>query len=824
MYPGINKQSYKILKENGTMLKITLPLYRRMESIFILLIFSFFLFEPANIKADDNVEVKGQIQVKTNTSITVSSIEFLVNSSTKISGEQQNNISFDSLKVGMFVEVEAKSQQNGTLLASEIRLKSNKVSIELEGSITALTSNSLTVNGTEVFVDSNTVIFTQYHASIKFSNLNVGDSIEVKATQITGGKYFAIAIKLLTKNSYREIELEGKIQAITNNSIKVLNVEFFVDNSTIIMSRSRGILKLSDLAVGNQVSVRGFLRQDSTYIALMIKIKDEEFDRKELELKGPITEINSNSIVVNNVTFYVDSSTVIFAHEGKMLSFSELNVGDIVEVEAVLQLDGTYKAYRIKVEDDESKKEIELSGLIEVVNSDNISVGGFIVYVNSQTKIYTQNKKPLTLNDLKAGTSVEVKAYFQNNNYYASLIKVHYDNKTRINITGSIEAISGNSLTVSGTTFITDENTEFLDESRNQITISDLKVGQIVKVKAILQNGNQYYALRIEVEDYWRSALVVEGKIDEVGVDFVKVLNKTFYVNSKTVFVGTGSGVIDFSNLSIGLKVEVIAKADSTGKLIARLIKVESENEFEVYGKVENISGTQLVVAGLTLNTDNNTVYNDEFDQVATFNSLKINQIVEVHYTKSLGVNLAIKIKIEKEYGSVVMSGIVTLVNTNSIQLSVPSVSINSNTVFLNSAYTPILYSSISAGQAVAIWASPDKNGNMSATQVQQISGSTTSVPEDGSSNLPVSFSLQQNYPNPFNPTTNIIFTLTKPENVTLKVYNIIGQEVATLVNGLMNTGSHVVTFNATNLASGVYFYRLKAGDFTDVKKMLLLK
>ncbi len=83
---------------------------------------------------------------------------------------------------------------------------------------------------------------------------------------------------------------------------------------------------------------------------------------------------------------------------------------------------------------------------------------------------------------------------------------------------------------------------------------------------------------------------------------------------------------------------------------------------------------------------------------------------------------------------------------------------------------------------------------------------------------------LAQNYPNPFNPSTTIQFALPKTGLVSLKVYNILGEEVATLINGEMNAGYQSMVFDASKLASGLYFYRLQSGDFTDVKKMMLLK
>ena len=90
--------------------------------------------------------------------------------------------------------------------------------------------------------------------------------------------------------------------------------------------------------------------------------------------------------------------------------------------------------------------------------------------------------------------------------------------------------------------------------------------------------------------------------------------------------------------------------------------------------------------------------------------------------------------------------------------------------------------------------------------------------------NLPKSFSLSQNYPNPFNPTTIIKYSVPKAQVVTIKVYNMLGQEVATLLNSQQNPGNYEINFNANRLASGIYFYSLNTANFSSTKKMILLK
>ncbi len=89
---------------------------------------------------------------------------------------------------------------------------------------------------------------------------------------------------------------------------------------------------------------------------------------------------------------------------------------------------------------------------------------------------------------------------------------------------------------------------------------------------------------------------------------------------------------------------------------------------------------------------------------------------------------------------------------------------------------------------------------------------------------LPQRFLLEQNYPNPFNPTTQIAYELPSEEFVSLRVYNSLGQQVAVLVNERRSAGIYTVTFRAIDLPSGMYFYRLIAGEFQQTRKLLLLK
>jgi hypothetical protein len=93
-----------------------------------------------------------------------------------------------------------------------------------------------------------------------------------------------------------------------------------------------------------------------------------------------------------------------------------------------------------------------------------------------------------------------------------------------------------------------------------------------------------------------------------------------------------------------------------------------------------------------------------------------------------------------------------------------------------------------------------------------------------GGRSVPEQFNLSQNYPNPFNPTTTIEYQISEAGFVSLKLYDVLGNEIETLVNKQQLSGKYEITFNAENLVSGVYLYKIQINDFVSSKKMLLLK
>jgi len=116
-------------------------------------------------------------------------------------------------------------------------------------------------------------------------------------------------------------------------------------------------------------------------------------------------------------------------------------------------------------------------------------------------------------------------------------------------------------------------------------------------------------------------------------------------------------------------------------------------------------------------------------------------------------------------------------------------------------------------------------NRALSTNEVNDIYNQVTAVEDNVHKNkLPENFLLSQNYPNPFNPTTKISYQIPERSFITIKVYDVLGSEVATLVNGEKPAGSYEVEFDAESLPSSIYFYQLQAGSFVETKKMVLMK
>ncbi len=179
-------------------------------------------------------------------------------------------------------------------------------------------------------------------------------------------------------------------------------------------------------------------------------------------------------------------------------------------------------------------------------------------------------------------------------------------------------------------------------------------------------------------------------------------------------------------------------------------------------------------------------------------------------------------------------TGIVTatVLSNNQVQITVSGTTSNVAGELVNSSGTvvavnnstssnPFILTAPSAGTYTvnAGYKNPSKNWGTTSAVI-----TVTGVDEELIGLKPENFALYSNYPNPFNPSTKIRYAISQSAFTTLKVYSVLGQEVATLINEEKSPGVYEVNFNGLNLTSGTYIYKLQAGKFVETKKMILLK
>ena len=623
-----------------------------------------------------------------------------------------------------------------------------------------------------------------------------------------------------------DLEITGNITELGSDYLIVQGYTIYVDGNTDLRGPGNDPVPFSYFQLNDLVQVQADNRGDGTYLASRVKSEDGPGNENEIEITGYVTEVGAVSFVINGSTFYVDANTVYRGKHGNPFSFEQIEVGLLLEVKAAAQANGDLLALRVKTEDDENQHggELEITALIDSKTSNSIVLGQYEFFVDAQTVILNHERMPITFADLNIGDRVEVKAYRQiDSSYLAVRIKLEDMPGSEIEFTAQIESIVGTDITINGITFATDSNTVFLDNNRMPVTIAALSVGMWVEVKGSKKQDGTYYAGRIQIEDFVRTEIELKGTITELTASYLVVNGITFSVDSTTSVLDHLNNPILYSSLQVGQLVEVKGTKTGTTTAKALRIKLEGNEDIEIFGRITAVNSNSVELNGLVVFVNSNTVYLNHANQPITFGDLSVDQFVEVKMIRNADSSLlALRIKIEDGMNFSKVNGFTGIVNGSSIQLPTGNYNVNNQTVVIDNNYNLINVNQLTNGQQVIVWAVVDQSSNKTALQIQSKISSPTGVEE-----APVvvdEFVLEQNYPNPFNPSTMISFTILSDQLVTLKVFNALGEEVKTLVNGNLSKGTHSINFNADGLSSGFYLYTLESGNQVQVRKMMLLK
>ena len=507
--------------------------------------------------------------------------------------------------------------------------------MELRGTITAIGTNSVTVNTTEILVNEQTEIEGQMGSPISFSDLQVGQRVEIKVEKQTDGSYLALRIKVTMRMGQREVEVEGTIDDLTDTSLTVAGKTFLVIEQTVIMGHDRTRLTFADLQIGQRVEVKGLILADSTLTALLIKVEDEN-EKDEVEIFGFIEAVSPTSITVSGVTFAIDVNTVIEGSHHQPLTVDDLSAGQRVEVKGTTQTDGTLLATRIELKL-MLQEQVEVTGVIEAVGADNIVVLGATFYIDANTLILDDHRQSITLADLAVGQTVKVKAAPQTDGKLLAVRIVVEDFRTlHAGVIGEIESIdsANQTLTVLGLTFTVTSETKIVGAHRTLLSFSDLQVGIRVGVRGAQQEDGSLVAVRIMVVPLAQAAMEIEGVItnlDQANMT-LEVLGIVVKVDANTVILIEHDRLGTFADLQVGQRVEVKAKKQTDGSLLAFLIKIDDDLVFgmEMQGEVESVSASSVTVAGTDFAVTSSTVVLDQSYNVVSSSQITSGETVYV--------------------------------------------------------------------------------------------------------------------------------------------------------------------------------------------------
>lgn len=566
-------------------------------------------------------------------------------------------------------------------------------------------------------------------------------------------------------------------------------------------------------------------------VTIQIAAPNDAIGNDEVEIRGRISSIAADRLVIAQFTFFVDAKTVILDHRNQPIQFADLKIEQRVEVRAKRRADGSLLATKIKLEDDDND-ELEFTGKIESLEAAALVVRGVKFSINQHTLVLDQRNNPIKFTDLQTGWLVEIRADRRHDGtWLATRIKVEDQPNDEIEVNGLIEALDSNSLTVLKMKFTVNAATVVLDQRNHPIKFADLKTGQRVEVRAERQADGTLLANRIKREDFPDEEVELTGAIEALTRNTLVVLGKTFIVGPNTIVLDNNNVAIKFTDLQIGEIVQVRANRQADQTLLATRIKREDlpNDEVELTGRITALDHNSLVVLGSKFAVTAATVVLDHNNNAIRFADLRVGFVVEIRANRRAdGSLVATKIKIEDRLG---MQGAVASVSDNSMNVAGIQVELNGSTLILDPANRLLTSANLRPGEMVEVQAEPTAANTLVALTIRKTGTLTGVTSAQAAGSLPDDFVLQQNYPNPFNPATTIRFLVPAnvgaPSAVTLRIYNVMGQLVRTVVNGSLAAGSYIAVWNGENeagvkVSSGLYFYELKAGNFTARKRMVL--
>ena len=787
------------------------------------------------------VELEDEIETLTANSLTLSAKAVFVDAATGIT-EFGQPLQFADLRIDWKVRVRAEQRADNLLWALTIdvleRAATNTVTTR--GRMANLQDSVMIVNNISFRMAAKTALQDKNGAPIALAGFRVGMLVEARGAMQPAGKIIASFVKIEDDNFLnKEIEFTGMVNAGFSrpplpDSIRINGELFEVDGQTELRGFSNEPILLADLRPGENVQIKALTRQNR--LSQAIRLKRRLLISGDVEVKGRIEQLQTASLRVAGVEFLRSANTIILDDENLFIPYTALRVGLTVEVAANRQANGSLLAVIIKIED-EDDDEVELTGLINGRTDTSLTVTGFVFRVNTATAVFDENRIPTQFSKLFPGQLVEIRG---DRRFDGSLLAtaIHLEDllqQNEIELRGAIARITGNIVRVTDLDFTVSGATTILDLNGAPANLARLAAGMIVEIRARTVAG-AWPALKIKIENEIDNTVVIIGAIDSVAANSFLALRRSVGKTDRTIFRGLNNEAISFSSLRVNDVVEVLARQLPDSSFRALRIKRVTANsrDLEVRGKIMSRGATAITVAAVTFAVDAATIFLNAANQPIPPADFRSGLIAAVKGSRQInGFFVANQIQLQDQRELI---GVVSEVSSDAVKLNNLSQEIRTASFFIDEQNLPVNATEIKVRQQVSILANA-VNGKWEILLLQILlrPAPTTVVEHEATMSLPKEFALYQNFPNPFSNSgphhsnTIIRFALPEAGEISLTIYNPLGQKVRTLASGRLPTGTYERGWDGRNdaglrVASGIYFYRLRAGQHLEQRRMILIR
>ncbi len=522
--------------------------------------------------------------------------------------------------------------------------------LDITGQVESVESNGIQVDGLFFYIDDNTDIRDKNANNATVSDIIPGRIADIKSERQADGSLLATRIDLeKDRSSDNEVEFTGRIDALGTDNITVAGITFAVNNSTIILDDDRQSTSLLELYIGAFVEIKG-RRINDVLTAVEIKIEDDLDNSKEIEFTGVIEELGSSSVTVNGVVFSVDDQTLVTNHNNESIEFTQLSVGQLVEIKGFGQVDGSVRAVRIHQED-EGEDEVELTGFVEAIDASSVTVSGIVFQVDDNTSVLDNSRQQISFSSIVVGMVIEIRGVIGvNGALRATDIKVEDYLEDEVEVRSTIDTVSADEIVVLGRPFALTDATQFFDASGNASSLSQLAAGNIVEVEATIEPGNLFIALRVKLENDNPDRVKVVGPADSIGVNAIFVAGIELAIDGSTEYLDADKNQTSLDAISAGQTLRVEGARQDPAAPLASLVEIKKLAR--VIGSITSIAGDNLVVAGASFTTESNTLYLGFANTPLTYQDLKVGQQVEISSEVGASASLVSRIKVLGDIGA----------------------------------------------------------------------------------------------------------------------------------------------------------------------------